>query len=107
MKGWAVYKLAEGFGNIPRWPYGVDYVPQNAGAPFLLWEGDAKVGSGGFVPTVQVVGPEWREHLAHAGALWLLPLLERMAAGEPVAEHEVLDAYRAVHGRAPESTRMP
>jgi len=107
VKGWTVYKLAEGYGAIPRWPYGVDYVPQNTAAPVLLWEGNAKVGSGGFVTAAQAAGPEWHEHLTHAGALWLLPLLERMAAGESVAEHEVLDAYRAAHGSAPQCAAMP
>jgi hypothetical protein len=45
--------------------------------------------------------PGWLDHLRDCGALWLVPLLERFAAGEPVTTEAVLRAYEQQHGHPP------
>jgi hypothetical protein len=45
--------------------------------------------------------PSWLDHLRDCGALWLVPLLERFAAGEPVTTEAVLRAYEQQHGHPP------
>jgi hypothetical protein len=102
-----VYHLGTGYGTtregkpLYSWPYSVDYTPGCPQGEFFLSEGDARNGNGAFFPAASVLGPEWRGHLETAGALWLVPLLERMARGEDVSRSEVLDAYRHVHGKPP------
>jgi hypothetical protein len=104
-----VYHLAKGYGTtrdgspLPSWPYEVDYTPGCPRGEFFLSEGDARNGNGSFFPAAAVLQPQWRAHLETAGALWLLPLLERMAGGEAVLDTEVLDAYGQVHGNQPPS----
>jgi hypothetical protein len=43
----------------------------------------------------------WLNHLRDCGALWLVPLLERFAAGEPVTTEAVLRAFEQQHGHPP------
>jgi hypothetical protein len=45
--------------------------------------------------------PEWLDHLRACGALWLVPLLERFAAGEPVTTEAVFRAFEQQHGHPP------
>lgn len=40
----------------------------------------------------------WLSPLRDCEALWLLPLLDRFAAGEPVTTEDVLRAYEQQHG---------
>lgn len=104
-----VYHLGKGYTTtrdgkpLRSWPYEVDYTPGCPRGEFFLSEGDARNGNGAFFAAADVLNGEWRAHLETAGALWLLPLLERMAGGQAVSSAEVLDAYRQVHGEPPPS----
>lgn len=86
-------------GGPPR-RYGVDYEPGDACRPVWVWEG-----AGPGVCAARLTPAEalatWRDHLTRAGAGWLVPLLERMAAGERVEWAEVARGYERVHGAPP------
>lgn len=99
-----VYKLAQSFGI---YPYAVDYAPGHEAGEFYLSSGDARNGNGCFLTAREALEPQWRRDLESAGALWLVPLLERIAGGEAVTAAQVLDAYRAQHGEKPESEQWP
>lgn len=43
------------------------------------------------------------EEFDACGARWLVPYLARLASGEEVTEHELIDAYRAKFGRHPKT----
>jgi hypothetical protein len=99
-----VYKLGEGYAMqdgkpFIRYPYGVDYAPARSLQPFILWEGGGNSGGGGFFSANEVL--KWPDHLRTAGVEWLIPFLERIVAGEAVAEAEILGAYRKIHQKDP------
>lgn len=101
-----VYKLGEGYPihngqPLYAWPYRVDYLPDYPNGVFYLSEGDTRNGNGSFFAAHQVLGSRWRDHVATAGVLWLVPLLERIAHGEDVDREEILKAYQQVHGTLP------
>ena len=85
---------------IYSWPYEISYAPAYRPREFYLAEGDARNGNGGFFPAATVLEPQWRSHLKITDALWLLPILERMARGEIVAPEEILRAYEQEYGHA-------
>jgi hypothetical protein len=49
----------------------------------------------------ELLSDRWRNHLRICGALWLVPLLERFAAGERLTTNAVLDSYEQQHGHPP------
>ena len=101
-----VYKLAEeGFGGSH---YAVDYAPNNKSGEFYLSSGDARNGNGTYLTAREALGITWRGDLNAAGALWLLPILERIAGGETLSPEQVFHAYRAQHGgQSPKSEEWP
>ncbi len=103
----AVYTLGEGCPTLPdgrrlsSWPLEVKYLPGHPGGEFYLAEGDARNGQSSFFSAAEVLAPHWRSHLATTETLWLIPLLERLAHGEPVPLEDILAAYQAVNGKPP------
>lgn len=83
------------------WPYRVHYTPGYPTGDFCLSSGDARNGNGSFITARVALEPQWRSDIDTAGALWLVPLLERMADGDDVPEAEILAAYHQVHGQQP------
>lgn len=85
--------------DVPHysWPYRLHYTPGFKGN-FSFWEGDVRNGFGGFLSAHDLCGAFARE-VKKANAEWLIPLLERMVAGEVVPPTEVLDAYKKVYGK--------
>ncbi|MBZ2195093.1 hypothetical protein [Occultella gossypii] len=70
-------------------------------------EGSGHLGSGGAMWLEEVLTESgglqqrWEQAFAQAGALWVVPFLGRVAAGEQVAEDEIVNAYRQRHGTEP------
>jgi hypothetical protein len=70
--------------------------------PLVMFaEGSGYTGGGGYFTVEDAVSGRWDAHLDQAGATWLKPFLERMAAGDEVAEAEIVRAFVAIHGRRP------
>jgi hypothetical protein len=84
------------------WPCGADWDADAAQRPLWLWEGVAHGQAAANLSPAEALRPAWREHLAACDAMWLLPLLQRMADGEPVAWADVACTHAAARGAAPE-----
>ncbi len=73
----------------------------------VVSEGSGHLGAGGAFWLADILTeagqlrPSWQSAFTRAGALWLVPLLGRLAAGEAVSEESVVDAYRTRHGASP------
>lgn len=102
------YILGEGSAadNDPKYregyPFVVWYFPNECPHPFMMGEGAGHAANSGFFPAEELVGEKWREHFRRADCLWLLPLLQRIAAGEELPPDEILNACQAHSGRPPE-----
>jgi hypothetical protein len=83
------------------WPYRIDV--SVAGPSVVFAEGVAHGSVGGRFSVAETLTPEWREHFANAEGEWLLPYLERIAAGRPVAEADLVRHFTDLHGREPEA----
>ena len=94
-----IYNLARG--GTTTWPFMVDYAPGRMGGEFCLSSGDGRNGNGTFLSPSEALLPQWRRDVEEAGALWLVPLWERMVAGELLGVAEILVAYNAVYGSEP------
>ena len=83
--------------------WGVDYSTGSKSHPFYIWQqhGPESYGSGCSVQ--ELLSDRWRNHLRLCGALWLVPVLERFAAGEAITPEAVLHAYEQRHGQPPPS----
>lgn len=88
---------ADGF----RWPHGVDWDAADPRRPLWLWEGVAHGHAAARLTPAEALAPAWRAHLALCDASWLVPLLERMAAGEHVAWDDIVRAHVAARGAQP------
>ncbi len=55
----------------------------------------------------EALAPRWHDHVVKAGGLWLGPYLRRLTDGEAVSEAELVDAFTAIHGRAPRIQVVP
>ena len=101
-----VYKLAQG--GDGAFSFAVDYAPGNTSGEFYLSSGDGRNGNGTFLTAREALAINWRGDLDAAGALWLVPILERIAGGETVLPEQVFHAYRAQHdGESPKSQQWP
>lgn len=80
------------------WPNSLHYTPGFKG-DFHFFEGDVRNGFGGFLSAREALEIGMISDLKEANAEWLIPLLERMVAGEVVPPTEVLDAYKKVYGQ--------
>ena len=70
---------------------GVDYVISEAQHRFCMWEGHDQHSMSTTCTAAEVLA-DWQPHLAAAGALWLMPWLTRIAAGEVVERADILAA---------------
>ncbi len=95
-----VYELAKKkFLDNDEWC--VSYVTNTRSHKFEVGVGVAH-GSAGYQPSVkELLSDAWRNHLRLCGALWLVPLLERFAAGEAITTEAVLHSYEQEHGHLP------
>lgn len=78
-----------------RGKYGVDYHPWNARAPFEVWVRDGDDTASAWLAPHEAVDASGRALLRQAGAEWLIPLAERLAAGD--------DRVDVLAGRDPET----
>lgn len=89
-------------GDPFMWPYFVD-LSVNVEPPLVgLAEGVAHGAHGGLFSPSEALKGHWREHFVKADALWLLPYVERLAAGGAVTEGELIRSFVRLHGREPE-----
>lgn len=100
------YRLGHGTRSQPlaagfAWPFGIDWDTNDPRRPLWLWEGVAHGSAAANVTPTEALAPTWREHFAICDAMWLLPLLERMAVGDAVGWEEVVRAHVAAHGVEP------
>lgn len=70
---------------------GVDYVISEAQHRFCMWEGHDQHSMSTTCTAAEVLA-DWQPHLAAAGALWLMPWLTRIAAGQVVERADILAA---------------
>ncbi len=84
------------------WPRGIEWDARDARRPLWLWEGVAHGQAAANLAPAEALAPAWREHFEICDALWLLPLLRRMADGERLAWAEVVRAHVAARGAPPE-----
>ena len=95
-----LYELArKKFQDHDQW--GVNYVTNGSSHEFWVWQGVAHGATGSRCSVQELLSDAWRNHLKLCGALWLVPLLERFAAGEAIETKAVLDAYEQQHGYQP------
>jgi hypothetical protein len=87
-----------GLGAVGSYPYGVEFWPENPGEPIYFWEGSGHMSAGGMFTAQQALESQWRDHLETAGAIWFVPFIERLAAGERLDMLEVEQAYHRLHG---------
>lgn len=83
------------------WPYRLHYTPGFKG-DFHFWESDGRNGFGGFLSARKALEIRFMRDVRKANVEWLIPLLERLVAGEMVPPTEVLDAYKQVCGEEAE-----
>ncbi|SDD01007.1 hypothetical protein [Glycomyces harbinensis] len=90
-------------GDPFTWPYWIDVSVSGPEPAVAIAEGVAHGASGGRFTVEEALKPEWRARFDKAEGTWLLPYLERLAAGDGVAEAELVRAFTGLHGREPES----
>lgn len=92
-----LYTLAEkGFLDGTIW--GVSYEVSPVSHEFGVWTGPGFNSCGCVCSVKELLSDKWRYHLQLCGALWLVPVLERFAAGEAITTQAILDAYEQKHG---------
>ena len=85
------------------WPYWIDVSVAGPTPSVVFAEGVAHGAVGGRFSVAEALTPEWRKYFVNAGGEWLLPYLERIAAGRPVAEADLVRRFTDLHGREPEA----
>jgi hypothetical protein len=90
-------------GDEFTWPYWVDLSVSGAVPKVAFAEGVAHGSAGGAFSVSDALSERWHRHLESADALWLRPYFARLVEGMPVTEAELIEAFRARHGRAPEA----
>jgi hypothetical protein len=94
--GWSIRD-----GGYDVYPYEVALSVELPEPLVMLSEGRGHASGGGFFTVADAASGRFSEHLRKAGADWIRPFLERLVAGEEVAECEVVAAFVARHGREP------
>jgi len=89
------------------WPYSVSVCFEGMPLPIVVAEGVSHGTSSISLSAADALKAQWHAHFAHANGAWLLPMISRMASGETVTADEALTAYRALHGREPDSYDFP
>jgi len=97
-----IYVLGQG-SSCPKtskrgWVYRIEYAPNNAKTPFLLYETVANDAMRGKFSAEHLLCSDWNNHIKYTKSEWLIPLLKRMVAGEHVDKTEILTAYQFNYG---------
>ena len=91
-----IYELGKKrFQDWEEW--GVGYSADPEFHPFFVWEDNGLEHYGATCTAQELLSDKWRNHLRLCGALWLIPLLERFAAGELITTESILSAYEEEH----------
>lgn len=77
---------------------GVDLDTEPVFHPLCVWRDDG-YNTHAAQCSAQELLASWRGHLELCGAGWLIPVVERFAAGEAFDNHVVLQAYREHYGQ--------
>lgn len=81
------------------YPYAVDLRWDGQEWRVEMSEGVTFSAVAAIVSVDEALSPAWAAHLAKAGAEWLRPYLERIAAGEDVSGDEIVAAFEERHHR--------
>lgn len=82
-----------------RFQRGISFGGECPPGQFCCWSGaGGHSDSGGYFSPGALITDQWHEHVEKADALWLLPLLHRFAAGEPIDAELIATAFHAKHG---------
>lgn len=90
-----------GDGGYDAYPYEVALSVEPPEPLVMFSEGRGHASGGGFFTVADAASGRFSEHVQKAGAAWIRPFLERLVAGEEVAEGEVVAAFVDRHGREP------
>ena len=81
--------------------HNIEYITNQRSNHFAVGQGVGRDACGSMISARELLTHDWIRHLMLSGADWLIPLLERFAAGEPVTTEAVLRAYEQQHGNPP------
>lgn len=86
-----------------NWAGGVEFLPDEAEYPVSFWEGPrGPKGAGGRISLKDAIEPMGVRKLTEFGAVWFLPVLQRLARGENVGVEEILSYGKEVTGHIPD-----
>lgn len=88
-------------------PQGIDYLPNEAEFPILLWEGDYGPERKGGRVSANIILSHFHEKFVNLGGAWFFPLLERMAKGESISEDEIIAYGEKATGERPKIVFEP
>ncbi len=96
------YLLAHGAKALSQpsfsgWPYEISLCFEPTGYPVCFAEGVGHGAVGGNFSAAAALQTQWADHFLYTQGQWLLPFIERFAAGLAVDAQEVLQLYRAKH----------
>ena len=92
-----------GSSNNSLQPYDIDICFENIRDPIAFREGGGFGGVGCTVSASAALEPQWREHFTVSGGAWLLPYIEARVAGRQFPREEMLEKFRVLHQKAPDS----
>jgi hypothetical protein len=76
----------------------VSYEPERDTKRIRLEDPVPYFAAGVLLSPQEALAPKWADTIVEAGAEWFLPLVRRMATGEPVSLEQVRQAYREEKG---------
>lgn len=86
-----------------QWPYEVSMAFDGTQHLVGVAEGVGHGAAAAFLTAAEALDPSWAQHFASADAGWLVPFVQRMAAGERVRAEEVIALYRDRNGPGPKT----
>lgn len=95
-------KQLESSNNFP-WPYDIDICFEDIRHPIAFSEGIGHGAAGCAVSAATALEPQWMEHFTLTNSEWLIPYIERLAAGRQLPREEMLQKFRVLHQKEPES----
>jgi hypothetical protein len=100
------YVLASATKPLPfaggfQWPYEIAMAFAGTRHPLGMTEGVGHGSAGTYLTVTEALDLKWSAHFENADASWLLPFVQRMAAGERVQAEEVIAIYRDRTGSEP------
>jgi hypothetical protein len=102
------YLLAHGARALSQpsfsgWPYEISLCFEPTDYPVGFAEGVGHGAVGGNYSAEAALQTQWADYFLHTQGQWLLPFIERFAAGLAVDAQKVLQLYRAKHDKEPYS----